>query len=140
MTNDQANARDFLWPRQSLKRVSYELGARLGPLRDEGVLITGSGNLIHNLHAYAWGRHEVEPFDWAVRFESQARELLLNGNQLPLVEYELLGPDAMLSVPTPDHFLPLLYAIAVRRPGDAVTFPVEGFDGGSISMLTVQIG
>ena len=121
-------------------KFHYELGARLGPLRDEGVLIIGSGNLVHNLHTYAWGRHEVEPFDWAVRFESQARELLLKGDQERLVEYELLGPDALLSAPTPDHYLPLLYTIAVRRPGDSVTFPVQGFDGGSISMLTVQIG
>jgi len=62
-------------------KFHYELGSRLGPLRDEEVLIIGSGNLVHNLHTYAWGRHEVEPFDWAVRFERQARELLLNGDQ-----------------------------------------------------------
>ncbi|MEP6912186.1 MAG: 4,5-DOPA dioxygenase extradiol [bacterium] len=118
----------------------YELGKRLGPLRDEGVLIIGSGNLIHNLHTYAWGRHEVEPFDWAVRFERQARELLLKGDDGPLVEYELLGRDALLSAPTPDHYLPLLYVIALRREGESASFPVEGFDGGSISMLTIRIG
>ena len=118
----------------------YELGKRLAPLRDEGVLIIGSGNIVHNLHTYAWGRHEVEPFDWAVRFERQARELLLQGNDAPLVDYESLGRDAMLSAPTPDHYLPLLYVIGLRRAGERVSFPVEGFDGGSISMLTVQIG
>ena len=58
----------------------------------------------------------------------------------PLVDYEALGRDAMLSVPTPDHYLPLLYVLAQHRAGDEVTFPVEGFDGGSISMLTVAIG
>lgn len=100
----------------------------------------GSGNLVHNLHTYAWGRHEVEPFDWAVRFETLARELLLSGNDTPLIDYEMLGRDAMLSAPTPDHYLPLLYVIALRRPDDRVTFPVEGFDGGSISMLTIKIG
>jgi len=88
----------------------------------------------------AWGRHEVEPFEWAVRFEKLARELLVSGNDKPLVNYEELGRDALLSAPTPDHYLPLLYVIAQRRADDAVTFPVEGFDGGSISMLTVQIG
>jgi 4,5-DOPA dioxygenase extradiol len=118
----------------------YETGRRLASLRDEGVLIIGSGNLVHNLHAYSWGRHAVEPFDWAVRFEAQARELLLAGDDDPLINYEQLGRDARLSAPTPDHFLPLLYVIALRREGEPVSFPVEGFDGGSISMLTVQIG
>lgn len=118
----------------------YELGKRLAPLRDEDVLIIGSGNLVHNLHAYAWGRHPVEPLDWAVRFEGRARELLLAGDDSPLINYETLGRDALLSVPTPDHYLPLLYVLGLRREGDEVSFPVEGFDGGSISMLSVRIG
>jgi len=118
----------------------YETGKRLAGLRDEGVLIVGSGNLVHNLHTYAWGHHKVEPFDWGVRFEEQARGLLLAGEHRPLVDYETLGRDAMLSAPTPDHYLPLLYVIAQQREGERVSFPVEGFDGGSISMLTVQIG
>jgi 4,5-DOPA dioxygenase extradiol len=118
----------------------YALGKKLAPLREEGILIVGSGNLVHNLHAYAWGRHRVQPFDWAVRFEQQARELLLAGDDGPLIEYETLGPDALLSVPTPDHYLPLLYVIALRRAGEGIHFPVEGFDGGSISMLAVQAG
>lgn len=118
----------------------YEIGKRLSPLRDEGILIIGSGNLVHNLHAYAWGRHSVEPFDWAVRFEKKARELLLADNNSPLINYETLGADAMLSIPTPDHYLPLLYVISLRREGEPVSFPVEGIDGGSVSMLTVQIG
>jgi 4,5-DOPA dioxygenase extradiol len=112
----------------------------LFPLRDEGVLIVGSGNLVHNLHAYAWGKHDVEPFDWAVRFESLARELILSGDHAPLVAYETLGRDAMLSVPTPDHYLPLLYILGLQTTDDTVSFPVEGFDGGSISMLSVKIG
>ena len=118
----------------------YEIGKQLAPLRDEGILIVGSGNLVHNLHAYAWGQRQVEPFDWAVRFEKQARELLLAGEDGPLIKYEELGRDAILATPTPDHYLPFLYVIALRREGERITFPVEGFDGGSISMLTVQIG
>ncbi|HWN11580.1 MAG TPA: 4,5-DOPA dioxygenase extradiol [Pyrinomonadaceae bacterium] len=118
----------------------YEVGRRLQPLRDEGVLVIGSGNIIHNLHTYAWGKHEVAPFDWAVRFETLARRLLLDGDDAALVGYESLGRDALLSAPTPDHFLPLLYVLGLRRANDVVTFPVEGFDGGSISMLTVQLG
>jgi 4,5-DOPA dioxygenase extradiol len=118
----------------------YELGQRLAPLREEGVFVMGSGNLVHNLHTYAWGRHLVEPFDWAVRFERQAREFLLSGNDAPLVAYEQLGRDAQLSAPTPDHYLPLLYVLALRRAGEEVSFPVEGMDGGSVSMLTIKLG
>jgi len=109
-------------------------------LRDEGVLIVGSGNIVHNLHAYAWGRHTVEPLDWAVRFEERARALLEAKDHAPLVAYETMGRDARLSAPTPDHYLPLLYTIALQRDGEEVSFPVEGFDGGSISMLAVRIG
>lgn len=118
----------------------YKVGRLLAPLRDEGVLLIGSGNLVHNLHAYAWGRHPAEPFDWAVRFEDTARRLMSSGDFAPLVEYESLGRDATLSAPTPDHYLPLLYILGAAHPGEAVSFPVEGVDGGSISMLTVQIG
>ena len=118
----------------------YETAKRLSSLRDEGVLIMGSGNLVHNLHAYAWGRQQVEPLDWAVRFEAQARELLLTGAHDPLIAYETLGRDATLSIPTPDHYLPLLYVIAQMREGEPISFPVEGFDGGSVSMLSVRIG
>jgi 4,5-DOPA dioxygenase extradiol len=118
----------------------YEMSKRLSPLRDEGVLIMGSGNLVHNLHTYAWGRHPVEPYDWAVRFETTARELLAAGSFAPLVAYETLGRDAMLSAPTPEHYLPLLYVLGQRRKDEPVSFPVEGFDGGSVSMLSVRIG
>lgn len=118
----------------------YEAGKLLAPLRDDGVLVMGSGNIVHNLHAYSWGRHPTEPFDWAVRFEEQARRLLLAGDDHPLVAYYTLGRGATLSVPTPDHYLPLLYVIALRRPGEQLTFPIEGVDGGSVSMLGVRIG
>jgi 4,5-DOPA dioxygenase extradiol len=118
----------------------YQLAKRLAPLREEGVLVIGSGNIVHNLHTYAWGKHEVEPFDWAVRFETQARSFLSSGEDFQLVDYESLGRDALLSIPTPEHYLPLIYVLALRRPGEEVSFPVEGFDGGSISMLAIQLG
>lgn len=118
----------------------FEVGRRLAPLRDEGVLIVGSGNLVHNLHAYAWGRHVQEPYDWAVRFEARAKGLLAAGEMEPLIAYERLGPEARLSIPTPDHYLPLLYVIGTRQERENVSFPVEGVDGGSISMLAVQVG
>jgi 4,5-DOPA dioxygenase extradiol len=118
----------------------YEIGKRLALLREEGILIMGSGNLVHNLHAYAWGMHAAEPFDWAVQFEEKVLELLLAGDDGPLISYETLGYDAMLSIPTPDHYLPLLYVIALRKKDEEITFPVQGVDGGSISMLAVRMG
>lgn len=118
----------------------FDVGRRLAPLREEGVLIMGSGNLVHNLHAYAWGRHPVEPFDWAVRFEQKARDLMSAGNFQPIVDYESLGRDATLSAPTPDHYLPLIYVLGAAEEGETVTFPVEGVDGGAVSMLSVRIG
>jgi len=116
----------------------FELGKRLAPLRDEGILITGSGNLVHNLHTYAWGRHMPEPFDWAVRFEAIAKELMQKSDFEPLINYETLGRDALLSIPTPDHYLPLLYVLGAARGNDTISFPVEGVDGGSISMLAIS--
>jgi len=118
----------------------FEVGKRLAPLRDDGILIVGSGNLVHNLHAYAWGRRAADPYDWAIRFENTAKEALLAGEFKPLIDYEKLGKDAALSIPTPDHYLPLLYVIAATQQGEIITFPVDGIDGGSVSMLTVQIG
>ena len=118
----------------------FEVARRLAPLREEGILIAGSGNLVHNLHTYAWGRELREPYDWALRFEQQAREMLTAGEHKPLVAYENLGRDAMLSVPTPDHYLPLLYVLGTRQAGELASFPVQGMDGGSVSMLAVRIG
>ena len=117
----------------------YEIGKGLALLREEGILVIGSGNIVHNLNTYAWGTQGVHPFDWAVRFEKHARELMLKDDDTKLIAYERLGRDATLSVPTPDHYLPLLYVIALRREGEKISFPVEGVDGGSVSMLAVQI-
>ena len=118
----------------------FDLGRRLGPLRAEGVLIAASGNLVHNLRAYDWGGERRGPYDWAARFERQARALIEAGQFQPLVEYAGLGSDAALSIPTPDHYLPLLYVLGASQPGDPVEFPVEGVDGGSVSMLAVRVG
>jgi len=95
----------------------FEIGKKLAPLREEGILVLGSGNLVHNLHAYAWGRHMPEPYDWAVRFERDAKEMMVAGEYKPLIEYEKLGPEALLSIPTPDHYLPMLYVIATKQQG-----------------------
>lgn len=118
----------------------YDLAKRLAPLREEGVLIVGSGNIVHNLRTYVWAKQDVEPFDWAVRFEKLARKFLLKGDDAPLINYTQLSDDALLSVPTPEHYLPLLYVLALRRQDEQASFPVEGNEGGSISMLSVRIG
>ena len=118
----------------------FELASRLRPLRDEGVLVLGSGDVVHNLHTYAWGHHPVQPYEWAVRFEFRIRELLDAHDFASIVAYEQMGPDAALAAPTPDHFLPLLYVIAQAEQDEPIAYPVEGFDGGSVSMLAVMIG
>jgi 4,5-DOPA dioxygenase extradiol len=119
----------------------YEIGKRLAELREEGVLIVGSGNIVHNLHAYAWGHHAREPYEWTSTFEERVRQFLLSGQHSALVDYEgKLGSEALLAVPTPDHYLPLLYVIGTHTTSEAVSFPVHGVDGGSISMLAVQVG
>jgi 4,5-DOPA dioxygenase extradiol len=123
-----------------LPELAQRVADLLAPLRDEGILILGSGNIVHNLHAYAWGDDSAKPYDWALRFDARARELLTRDELGPLVDYESMGRDALLSAPTPDHYLPLLYVIAQRQQHEPVSFPVQGFDGGSISMLCVRIG
>ncbi len=118
----------------------HALARRLRPLREEGVLILGSGNVVHNLHTYAWGRHSTEPYDWAVRFETRVRHLIAARELDPIVSYPTLGPDAALAAPTPDHYLPLLYVLGLWCDDEPVTFPVDGFDGGSVSMLAMRCG
>jgi 4,5-DOPA dioxygenase extradiol len=117
--------------------LHFEIGTLLQPLRDEGVTIVASGNVVHNLEAFAWGRHAIQTFDWAQRFETQARELLALRNFDPLIDYGSLGEDARLSAPTPDHYLPLLYAMGATDERDRISFPIDGIDGGSVSMLSV---
>jgi 4,5-DOPA dioxygenase extradiol len=118
----------------------YEIGRSLRRLRDEGVLIVGSGNLVHNLHAYAWGGRPMEPYQWAVRFEARARRAMETGEHGALIGYSTWGQDASLAVPTPEHYLPLLYVLGAAIESEPVSFPVEGVDGGSVSMLSVQVG
>lgn len=118
----------------------YEIGKRLAPLRGEGVLVMGSGNLVHNLRAMDWSGRTSGLYDWAARFEEQAREMMLAGEHTPLLEYPKLGGDAKSSIPTPDHYLPLFYVLGSQQGKELISFPVEGADGGSVSMLTVRVG
>jgi len=118
----------------------YDVGRRIACLRDQGVLVIGSGNLVHNLGALDWSGKTAGPYDWAARFEEQARQMILSGEHGPFLEYQKLGRDARLSIPTPDHFLPLMHILGTQQTGEAVNFPVEGAEGGSVSMLAVEVG
>jgi 4,5-DOPA dioxygenase extradiol len=117
----------------------YELGKRLAPLRREEVLIIGSGNVVHNLRTIKW-QDNAAPYDWAVRFNERVRQHLLQREHAPLIAYEQMGEDARLSIPTPEHYLPLLYTAALCEDDEPVSFAVDGIDLGSIGMLTVVFG
>jgi 4,5-DOPA dioxygenase extradiol len=117
----------------------YELAARLQALRDEGVLVLASGNVVHNLRTI--DRNNNAPgYDWAVRFNDAVREHIASADHAPLIAYEKLGEDARLAIPTPEHYLPLLYVIGLQREGEHVEFAVDGIQNGSISMLTAVVG
>jgi 4,5-DOPA dioxygenase extradiol len=119
----------------------FEVGQRLAALRDEGILIMGSGNIVHNLQAFAWRDPAAAPYKWAVAFEQQVKDRLLAAQNDALIHYRSrLGQEALLAVPSPDHYLPLLYVLGTRSASESVRFPVTGIDGGSISMLAVQLG
>ncbi len=117
----------------------YQLGQRLRPLREQGVLILGSGNVVHNLRRAHWDEHAM-PYDWAVDFNQQVRDLLLRGDHAPLIGYEQFGAAATLSVPTPEHYLPLLYVIGAQGADERASILVDDIDMGSIGMLSVVIG
>lgn len=119
----------------------YDLGRRLAPLRGEGVLIAASGNIVHNIFAFQWSDQAVPPYSWAEQFDRRVREQILADAPQPLIAYEsAMGEEAALAVPTPDHYLPLLIALGARQAGDTLSFPVEGFDGGSMSMRSLRLG
>ena len=115
----------------------YETARRLAPLRDEGILVAGSGNVVHNLRLMRPG---AQAFDWAVRFNESIRGALAARDHATLIGFEKLGADARLSVPTPEHYLPLLYIAGLQREDESMTFPVDGYDLGSVSMLSAAAG
>lgn len=115
----------------------WDLASRLAPLRDSGVLILASGNVVHNLSRLDFGA--AAPQDWAVRFDAHVQAALDAGDRSALLGYEA-HPEGLAAVPTPDHYLPLLYAAALRSSADALTTVTDGFDAGSISMRGFRIG
>ncbi|WP_323844196.1 4,5-DOPA dioxygenase extradiol [Microbulbifer magnicolonia] len=113
----------------------YRLGQQLQPLRERGVLIIGSGNVVHNLARIDWREDAAVP-SWAEGFNQTVRAALELGDHQSLIHYERAGHDAQLSVPTPEHYLPLLYIAGASTADDKVSFPTDGIELGSISMLT----
>ena len=120
-------------------RQHYELAKALNLLRDEGVVIAGSGDFVHNLRT--WKRAgEDSPYPWASSFNEAVKAAFVRGDHDALIDWVDLAEDAQLSVPTDEHYLPLLYVAAQQRPGEAVSFFNDEITGGSISMTGVRIG
>lgn len=119
-------------------RGHYELAKRLRPLRDEGVIVAGSGDFVHNLRT--WKRAGGEPYDWAVDFNEAVKRAFMAGDHDALIDWVHLAEQAQLSVPTDEHYLPLLYVAAQQAPGEPLSFFNDVIDGGSISMTGVRIG
>jgi len=116
----------------------YELAQRLAPLREQGVLILGSGNIVHNLRLLDYRR--ADGFDWAVRFDREVKARIEARDHDALIRYDELGDDARQAVPTPEHYLPLLYVLALQDERERASFFNDRVVMGSISMTSVIIG
>jgi 4,5-DOPA dioxygenase extradiol len=115
----------------------YDLAAKLLPLRDEGVLILGSGNVVHNLARIAWGGG---PYDWALEFDAKVKDCIIRADAQPLIRFQEQGNSAALSINSAEHYLPLLYILGLRQPEDAYRFYCETVFYGSLSMRCVVFG
>ena len=116
----------------------YDLAKELSSLREKGVLIMGSGNIVHNLQLANFSA--TEPYDWATEFDEKIKGFLLNHDHQQIIDYKNHGSSAKLSVPTPDHYYPLMYTLGLDDKTQDLTFPVEGMAFGSGSMRCVRIG
>ena len=117
----------------------YDLAKELAPLRQKGVLILGSGNIVHNLRILEY-EQQAAAADWAVDVDDRVKGHLLRAEHPPLIHWTELGRNASLAVPTNDHYLPMLYAIALQEKGESIRFIHEGFQHGTISMRCFRIG
>lgn len=120
----------------------YDLAKELNALRKKGVLIIGSGNMVHNLRMVAWNRLN-DPgyaYDWAIQTNNQFKELIQADDHKALINYTSLGKEAMLAIPTPEHYLPLLYTLGLKNNKDNVSFFNDKAVGGSLTMTSVKLG
>jgi 4,5-DOPA dioxygenase extradiol len=117
----------------------YDLGRELTALRQKGVLIIGSGNMVHNLRAVDWSKPK-QGFDWAQEANEKFKKLILANDHQQLINYKTLGREVELSIPTPEHYLPLLYALALKSENEQIAFFNDKSVMGSLSMTSVRIG
>ena len=118
----------------------YELAAELYALRKKGVLIIGSGNMVHNLRMVAWDKlNDAYGFDWALQMNDTFKHLIESGDHKSLVNYSALGRDAMLAIPTPEHYLPLLYVLGLKGNKDNISFFNDKAVAGSLTMTSVKL-
>lgn len=122
-----------------LPRFHYELADEISHLRDRDVLVIGSGNLVHNLYEADFGG-DRDPFDWAIAFDRKVRDLIVDADHETLVDYERLGEEARLSIPSNEHYLPLLYVLGMRKKEEPVAFFNERIVMRSVSMRSLRIG
>ena len=115
----------------------YGIARQLASLRDEDVLIVGSGNIVHNLRLFSF--RDPEPLPWALEFDAEIQRRILAREHEALMDYDTLGPHARLAVPTPEHYFPLLYALALQENGESVTF-FNARVQSAVSMTSVLIG
>ena len=124
-------------PRTREGRIHFDLGSKLLPLRDEGVLILGSGNVVHNLARIRW---EGEPFDWAIEFDRKVKEAIEADEPERLIRFQEQGAAAAISINSAEHYLPLLYVLGARQRDDTCTFYCESVAYGSLSMRCIRFG
>ncbi len=118
----------------------YELAKELFSLRKKGVLILGSGNMVHNLRMISWEMMNGGGYDWAIEANHKFKSAILNGNHESLINYENLGSEVKLAIPTPEHYLPLMYTLGLQNSTDETTLFNDKAIGGSLTMTSVQIG
>lgn len=122
-------------------RYHYELARELSVLRKKGVLIMGSGNMVHNLRMVAWDQLDSPfGFDWAVEMNEVFKSKILSGDHQPLLNYEALNKASRLAIPTPDHYYPLMYTLGLQGKGEEVAIFNDQLVAGSLSMTSVRIG
>jgi 4,5-DOPA dioxygenase extradiol len=119
----------------------YDLAKELPGFRNKGILIIGSGNMVHNLGMVSWNKlNDIYGYDWAIEANEKMKQYILNGDHKQLINYKSQGRSFDLAIPTPDHYLPLLYALALQDKNDTVTIFNDKPVGGSLTMTSIKIG
>ncbi len=117
----------------------FNLGQKLQSLRSQGVLIVGSGNIVHNLRTIKW-EENAQPYDWALEFDEWVHKKSIARDFKALVSEASQTPSGKLSIPTPDHYYPLLYILGSSQSKDELTFDIQGIQNASISMRSLRFG